>query len=219
MVYILSHVGNMWQDILRSNAWMVSAAHVWAHSEDTGLMRWLKTVVWHGHRDDRRRGDSCRGGEGHEYTACKSSQAKAASPSTHERVVLRYVRIQAHTNIRVGGLEKNGTKRWEEEGESREKRGDGGGGWRKEKWGREEKKKKRLSSFRPSRPPVAFQPVSSTGLGKWSTAASLTYIVCIMLLLELSGRGEGWWTLICIELLSPLLSSPLPAERFSFSSA
>lgn len=52
-------------------------------------------------------------------------------------------------------------------------------------------KKKSLSSFRPSRPPVAFQPVSFTGLGKWSTAASLTYIVCIMLLLELPGRGEG----------------------------
>lgn len=59
--------------------------------------------------------------------------------------------------------------------------------------GGEEKKKKKksLSSFRPSRPPVAFQPVSFTGLGKWSTAASLTYIVCIMLLLELPGHGEG----------------------------
>lgn len=68
---------------------------------------------------------------------------------------------------------------------------------------------KRLSSFRPSRPPVAFQPVSFTGLGKWSTAASLTYIVCIMLLLELPGRGEGRWTLICIKLHSSL---PQPAE-------
>lgn len=61
--------------------------------------------------------------------------------------------------------------------------------------GDEEKKgggeKKSLSSFRPSRPPVVFQPVRFTGLGKWSTAASLTYIVCIMLLLELPGRGEG----------------------------
>lgn len=57
--------------------------------------------------------------------------------------------------------------------------------------GEGEKKKKSLSSFRPSRPPVAFQPVSFTGLGKWSTAASLTYIVCIMLLLELPGHGEG----------------------------
>lgn len=69
---------------------------------------------------------------------------------------------------------------------------------RKRWWGRGmkkrragEEKKKNLSSFRPSRPPVAFQPVSFTGLGKWSTAASLTYIVCIMLLLELLGRGEG----------------------------
>lgn len=52
-------------------------------------------------------------------------------------------------------------------------------------------RKKSLSSFRPSRPPVAFQPVSFTALGKWSTAASLTYIVCIMLLLELPGHGEG----------------------------
>lgn len=59
----------------------------------------------------------------------------------------------------------------------------------KEKGAREGEKS--LSSFRPSRPPVAFQPVSFTGLGKRSTAASLTYIVCIMLLLELPGRGEG----------------------------
>lgn len=83
-----------------------------------------------------------------------------------------------------------------------------GRGMKKEERGRE-KKKKKLSSFRPSRPPVAFQPVSFTGLGKWSTAASLTYIVCIMLLLELPGRGEGCWTLICIELLSSLSQ---PAE-------
>lgn len=36
-----------------------------------------------------------------------------------------------------------------------------------------------------------FQLASFTGLGKWSTAASLTYIVCIMLLLELPGHREG----------------------------
>lgn len=81
----------------------------------------------------------------------------------------------------------------EQEGE--QGRGVGGGGrrwgrgWRKEEQG---EGKKSLSSFRPSRPPVAFQPVSFTGLGKWSTAASLTYIVCIMLLLELPGRRESW---------------------------
>lgn len=69
--------------------------------------------------------------------------------------------------------------RREEVGEGDEEKKSGGG------------RKKSLSSFRPSRPPVAFQPVSFTGLGKWSTAASLTYIVCIMLLLELPGRGEG----------------------------
>lgn len=75
---------------------------------------------------------------------------------------------------------KRNDGRREEVGEGDEEKKSGGG-----------KRKKSLSSFRPSRPPVAFQPVSFTGLGKWSTAASLTYIVCIMPLLELPGRGEG----------------------------
>lgn len=76
------------------------------------------------------------------------------------------------------GAQKRNHGRREVVGEGDEEKKSGGG-------------KKSLSSFRPSRPPVAFQPVSFTGLGKWSTAASLTYIVCIMLLLELPGRGEG----------------------------
>lgn len=88
-------------------------------------------------------------------------------------------------------------------------RGMVGEGDEEKKCGGGREKKKTLSSFRPSRPPVAFQPVSFTGPGKRSTAASLTYIVCIMPLLELPGRGEGCWTLICIESLSSL---SLPAE-------
>ena len=70
-----------------------------------------------------------------------------------------------------------------------------GGGERERETERDkerEREKKSLSSFRPSRPPVAFQPVSFAGLGKWSTAASLTYIVCIMPLLELPSHGESW---------------------------
>lgn len=71
-------------------------------------------------------------------------------------------------------------------------------------WGWGMKRKKASHPWSPNRPPVVFQPVSFTGLGKWSTAASLTYIVCIMPLLKLPGRGEGCWTLIWRELLRSL---------------
>lgn len=66
--------------------------------------------------------------------------------------------------------------------------GEAGGGESKRK---KEKKEKASHPSSPNRPPVVFQPVSFTGLGKWSTAASLTYIVCIMPLLKHPGRREG----------------------------
>lgn len=138
----------------------------------------------------------------------RTQNGHRSNMSTHHRVVLHYIRIQTQTYIQKTWKqhkETRGTRSDSKKEESREDR-DSGGGYEEKKGGGG---KKSLSSFRPSRLPVVFQTVSFTGLGKWSTAASLTYIVCIMLLLELPGRGEGCWTVICIELLSSLSQ---PAE-------
>lgn len=160
--------------------------------------------------------ESTTGLDGCQEALMCSRQVNSAQANTLHWVLLHYIRIQSHTCVhtykheawkqhketrgsgREQGRETMGGEFVGEGNEEKSVRRGGEGGKKKRE------KKKSLSSFRPSRPPVAFQPVSFTGLGKWSTAASLTYIVCIMLLLELPGHGEGCWTLICIKLHSPI---------------